>query len=203
MYLIGFDKGVVMNLGLRIMAFVLISLGVLNATPHALDAVHSSVEFKVKHLMITNVTGEFKKFDANIDFDYKTKQIKALKAVIKTQSVDTGIVKRDNHLRSEDFFLAQKYPEITFLMTSYKGDDEEGTMTGDLTIRGITKTVKLDVEIGGTIKDFDGNNRVGFSLSGKINRLDFGLKWNKALELGGFAVGNKVKLIVEVEAVEL
>lgn len=203
MYLVKLDKGVVMNLGLKIIAFMLISLGVLNATPHALDTAHSSVEFKVKHLMITNVKGEFTDFDAKIDFDYKTKQFNALKAVIKTKSVDTGIVKRDNHLRSEDFFLAEKYPEMTFVMKSYKGDDEEGTMVGDLTIRGVTKEVKFDVEIGGTIKDFDGNNRVGFTISGKINRLDYGLKWNKALEFGGFAVGDKVKITVEVEAVEL
>ena len=99
--------------------------------------------------------------------------------------------------------VANKYPEMTFVMKSYKGDEEEGTMIGDLTIRGVTKEVKLDVEIGGTIKDFEGNNRVGFSIYGKINRLDYGLKWNKALELGGFAVGDKVKIIVEVEAVEL
>ncbi len=174
----------------------------LNATPHTLDTSHSSVGFSVKHLMITNVKGEFKEFNGEIDFDYKTKSFNTFKGIVKTMSVDTGIVKRDNHLRSEDFFLADKFPEMTFVMKSYEPDGDEGVMMGDLTIRGITKTVKFEVEDLGTIKDFQGNNRVGFSVEGKINRMDFGLKWNKALELGGFAVGEKVKIVLDIEAVE-
>jgi len=191
-----------MKLVSKVIAASILSFGLANATPHSLDAGHSEVGFSVKHLMITNVKGEFTAFDADIDFDYKTKSFNKLSAVIQTKSVDTGIEKRDNHLRSEDFFLSDKYPQITFNMKSYKGDGEEGVMVGDLTIRGITKEVELDVEDIGTIKDFQGNNRVGFTLKGKINRLDYDLKWNKALEFGGFAVGDKVKLEVEVEAVE-
>ena len=174
----------------------------LLATPHTLDNSHSEVGFSVKHLMITNVKGEFKEFSGEIDFDHKTKIFKKFKGIIKSTSVDTGIEKRDNHLRSEDFFLAEKYPEIIFEMTSYKADGDEGIMTGNLTIRGITKIVELEVEDLATVVDFQGNNRVGFSLKGKINRMDFDLKWNKALELGGVAVGESVKLIVEIEAVE-
>jgi len=129
--------------------------------------------------------------------------VKSLNATIKTESIDTGIEKRDNHLRSADFFLAKKYPELKFVMKSYiKKSDDEGVMIGDLTIRGITKEVKLEVEIGGTIKDLEGNNRVGFSLEGEINRTDFDLKWNKALEFGGVAVSEKVELEIEVQAVE-
>ncbi len=179
-----------------------LSVSVANATPHTLDVGHSEVGFSVKHLMITNVKGKFKAYDADIDFDYKTKTFNKLNAVIQTKSIDTGIEKRDKHLRSEDFFLAKKFPEITFNMKSYKADGDEGEIIGDLTIRGTTKEVKLDVEDIGTIKDFNGNNRVGFTLKGKINRVDYGLKWNEALEFGGIAVGEKVKLVIEVEAVE-
>lgn len=116
--------------------------------------------------------------------------------------MDTGIEKRDNHLRSGDFFLSEKYPNMTFTMKSYKADGDEGEMIGDLTIRGITKQVKLEVDDIGTIKDFDGNNRVGFTLEGKINRTDFGLTWNKALEFGGIAVSEEVKIEIEVQAIE-
>ncbi len=191
-----------MKLITKILAVSALTFSLANATPHSLDVAHTEVGFSVKHLMITNVKGEFTDFGADIDFDYKTKTFNKLNATIQTKSVDTGIVKRDNHLRSEDFFLAEKHPQITFNMKSYEADGDEGIMTGDLTIRGTTKEVKLQVEDLGTVKDFEGNNRVGFSLRGKINRTDFGLKWNKALELGGLAVGEKVKLIIEVEAVE-
>lgn len=186
----------------KIFAASVLTLSLANATPHTLDGAHTEVGFSVKHLMITNVKGEFKNFSANIDFDYKTKSFNTLNAKIETKSVDTGIEKRDNHLRSEDFFLADKHPYITFSMKSYKADGDEGVMIGDLTIRGITKTVELEVEDLGTIRDFKGKNRVGFTLKGKIKRGDFDLKWNKALEFGGFAVGEKVKLVIEIEAVE-
>jgi len=179
-----------------------LGLTLANATPHSLDTKHSDVGFSVKHLMITNVKGEFTDYDAKIDFDHKTKSFNSLEATIKTASIDTGIEKRDNHLRSEDFFLSKEYPNIIFNMKSYKADGDEGVMVGDLTIRGITKEVKLKVEDIGTIKDLQGNNRVGFTLEGKINRMDYDLKWNKVLEAGGFAVGETVKLIVEVQAVE-
>ncbi len=193
-----------MKLVSKLLALSVLTFGLANATPHSLDNSHTEVGFSVKHLMITNVKGEFKDFSADIDFDHKTKTFNKFNAIVQTKSVDTGIEKRDNHLRSEDFFLAEKYPQITFKMNSYnKADDEdEGVMVGDLTIRGITKEVKLKVEDLGTVKDFQSNNRVGFTLKGKINRMDYGLKWNKALEVGGFAVSEKVKIIVEVEAVE-
>ena len=191
-----------MKLLTKIITASALTFSLANATPHTLDNSHSQVGFSVKHLMITNVKGEFKAYTADIDFDYKTKTFNKLNAKIESKSVDTGIVKRDNHLRSEDFFLSEKYPDITFNMKSYKASDDEGVMTGDLTIRGITKEVELEVEDLGVIKDFQWNNRVGFTLKGKINRMDYDLKWNKALELGGFAVGDDVKLEIEVQAVE-
>lgn len=191
-----------MRLITKILAASALTFSLANATPHTLDVTHTEVGFSVKHLMITNVKGKFNEFNAEIDFDHKTKSFNTLNAVIQTKSVDTENTKRDNHLRSEDFFLAEKHPQITFNMKSYEADGDEGVMVGDLTIRGITKEVKLEVEDLGTIKDFQGNNRVGFTLKGKVNRMDYDLKWNKALEFGGVAVGEKVKLIIEVEAVE-
>ncbi len=186
----------------KLLGTAVLTAGVAFATPYNLDGSHTSVGFSVKHLMITNVKGDFKKYDAVIDFDSKTKTFNTFKATVDTASVDTGIVKRDNHLKSEDFFLSEKFPKMTFVMKSYKADGDEGEMKGDLTIRGITKPVTLEVDDLATIKDFEGNTRVGFTLEGKINRFDYDLKWNKALELGGVAVGENVKIQVEVQAVE-
>lgn len=187
----------------KILSSLALVTSIASASEHSLDGSHTYVGFSVKHLMITNVKGDFKTYDAEIDFDYKTKTFNTFKANVETTSVDTGIVKRDNHLRSDDFFYSEKFPKMTFVMKSYEKDgDDEGVMRGDLTIRGVTKAVKFDVEELATIKDFKGNNRVGFTLKSKINRLDYGLKWNKALELGGFAVGDTVRITVDVQAIE-
>jgi polyisoprenoid-binding protein YceI len=186
----------------KLTSALILTVGIVSASEYSLDVPHTNVSFSVKHLMITNVKGEFKKYDANIDFDAASKTFKTFKANVDTGSVDTGIVKRDNHLKSADFFLSEKFPKMTFEMKSYKADGDEGKMSGDLTIRGITKAVVFEVEDLATIKDFEGNNRVGFTLKGKINRMDYDLKWNKALELGGVAVAEDVKITVDVEAVE-
>ena len=167
-----------------------------------IDKSHSEVGFSIKHMMIANVKGKFLDYDAEIEFDFESKKFESFEATIAATSVDTGIVKRDNHLRSADFFDVEKYPDITFKMTSYKSDGDEGVMTGDLTIHGVTKVVKLNVEVNGTIKH-QGTMRAGFTITGKINRKDFGLKWNRVLEAGGLSVGEKVKIIVELEAKEL
>ena len=188
-------------LGKSILALAL-GFSLVNATEYTIDESHTHVGFSVKHLMITNVNGEFKTYNAEIDFDAKTKTFNKLNAVIDTASIDTDNQKRDDHLKSEDFFASEKFPKMTFQMTSYKVDGDEGIATGNLTIRGITKEVKLKVEDIGTVKDFKNVNRVGFTLKGKINRMDYDLKWNKALEAGGVAVSEEVKLIVEVEAIE-
>lgn len=188
-------------LGKSILALAL-GFSLVNATEYTIDESHTHVGFSVKHLMITNVNGEFKTYNAEIDFDAKTKTFNKLNAVIDTASIDTDNQKRDEHLKSEDFFASEKFPKMTFQMTSYKVDGDEGIATGNLTIRGITKEVKLKVEDLGTVKDFKNVNRVGFTLKGKINRMDYDLKWNKALEAGGVAVSEEVKLIVEVEAIE-
>ena len=186
----------------KVTSALALTAGLASASVYSLDGLHTNVGFSVKHLMITNVKGDFKKYDATIDFDAATKSFKVFKANIDTASVNTGIEKRDNHLKSDDFFLSEKFPKMTFEMKSYESNGDEGKMTGDLTIRGITKSVVLDVEDLATIKDFEGNTRVGFTLNGKINRMDYDLKWNKALELGGVAVSEEVKIIVDVQAKE-
>jgi polyisoprenoid-binding protein YceI len=191
-----------MNFFTKVTSALVLTAGLASASVYTLDETHTNVGFSVKHLMITNVKGDFKKYDATIDFDAATKSFKVFKANIDTASVDTGIEKRDNHLKSDDFFLSEKFPKMTFEMKSYKANGDEGKMSGDLTIRGITKQVVLDVEELATVKDFEGNSRVGFTLKGKINRMDYDLKWNKALELGGVAVSEEVKIIVDVQAKE-
>lgn len=173
-----------------------------NAESLKIDSAHSEVGFSIKHMMISNVKGKFNIYEANIDFDKKTKKFKALKAVIDAESIDTGIEKRDNHLRSPDFFEVVKYPNIEFVMTKYTANGDSGIIEGKITIRDITKKIKLNVDVNGIIKDFKGNTRVGFTMTGKLNRKDFGLKWNKALEFGGFAVGDEVKITIELETVE-
>ena len=191
-----------MKLFMKLIAPAIMTMGIANASEYKIDEAHTNVGFSVKHLMITNVTGEFKKFAGDIDFDAASKSFKIFKTTVETSSIDTGIAKRDAHLKSEDFFLSEKFPKMTFVMKSYEVDGDEGKMKGDLTIRGITKPVVLEVEDLATIKDFEGNNRVGFTLKGKINRMDYDLKWNKALEFGGVAVAEDVKITVDVEAVE-
>ena len=176
----------------------LMTLSFAHAADYMLDKAHSHVEFKVKHMMISNVSGDFKDFDAVIQFDEKNKKLTKLEGTIQVASIDTGIEKRDNHLRSDDFFAADKHPKMTFKMTKATDD----AVTGELTIRGVTKTVTLDLDFGGVATDPWGNERMGFELSGKINRKDFGLMWNKALETGGVLVGDTVKMTVAVEAIK-
>ena len=191
-----------MRLITKITSALLLTFGLANASEYIIDETHTNVGFSVKHMMITNVKGDFKTYEANIDFDKDKKTFKVLKASIDTASIDTENEKRDEHLKSDDFFNSAKFPKMTFEMTSYKADGNEGEMNGNLTIRGITKPIKLKVEDISTVKDFKGQNRVGFSLEGKINRMDYDLKWNKVLEAGGVAISDEVKIIVEIEAVE-
>ena len=168
-----------------------------------IDPVHSEIAFKVKHLMITNVKGEFKEFDASIytsGEDFMTSEIDFW---MNPASVDTGDAKRNEHLKSPDFFDVEKFKQISFTGNTYEKVDNDGSYTlyGDLTIKGIKKQVKLDVKFGGVMKDPWGNEKAGFSLNGKISRKDWGLNWNAALETGGVLVGDEVKINGEVQFV--
>ncbi|SDQ66887.1 YceI family protein [Flagellimonas zhangzhouensis] len=170
------------------------------ATIWKLDPTHSEITFKVKHLMISNVKGEFTTFDAIIDgekFEDST-----ITATIDAGSVFTNNTDRDGHLKSADFFEVEKYPELTFKSTAITKEDDDFVMTGELTIKGTTKTIELDVEFGGYMTDPYGNNKAGFSIEGKINRKDFGLNWNAALETGGVLVSDDVKIAAEVQFVK-
>ncbi len=171
-------------------------------TKWAIDPTHSEIHFKVKHLMITTVTGSFKNFTAAAETDSEDFSNAAISFSADTTSVDTGSEQRDGHLKSADFFDAEKFPKLSFISTSYtKKGDNEFALTGDLTIKDITKPVTLTVEFGGVAKDPWGNTKAGFTLSGKINRKDFGLSWNAATEAGGLLVSEDVKLLAEIQLV--
>jgi len=166
-----------------------------------LDPSHSELNFKVKHLMISNVKGEFKNFLAEIDNeDFKNGLVKV---DIETSSIFTNSTDRDNHLKSADFFDVENHPAMTFESTSFKKvDDNDYKLKGLLTVKGISKEVVLDVEFGGTNKDPWGNEKAGFSYAGKINRKDWGLNWNTALETGGVLVSDEVHIGGEVQFVK-
>ena len=166
-----------------------------------LDPTHSEITFKVKHLMISNVKGEFKNFSATVEGDDLEKA--KIKASIDSSSVFTNNGDRDNHLKSADFFDAENYKELAFESKSLKKvDDDEYKLTGILTIKGVSKEVTFDVEFGGTNKDPWGNEKAGFSIDGKINRKEWGLNWNAALESGGVLVSEDVKIQAEVQFVK-
>lgn len=172
----------------------------LAATKWVLDTTHSEIKFKVRHMMITNVTGSFNELNATIEgFDDKFESSR-VEFTAKTSSVDTANEQRDGHLKSADFFDAEKYPEMRFKSTRIiKKSNDEFEMIGDLTVKDVTKEVSLKVEFGGINKDPWGNMKAGFSVEGKINRKDFGLNWNAALETGGVLVSEEVKIMGEIQ----
>ena len=166
------------------------------------DTAHSKLGFSARHMVISEVEGQFKDFDINVDAgeDFSDSEVEV---TIKTASIETGNSDRDNHLRSSDFFDAENHPEIKFVSSSLeKISDEEFKLKGDLTIRGITKPIDLDVSFGGKVKDPWGNERVGFQLEGKLNRFDYDLKWNSLMETGGAVVGKIIKLNCHVELIK-
>ena len=167
------------------------------ATKWNLDPTHSEITFKVKHMMISNVKGEFRNFSAEIEAEDDTFKNAKVNATIQTDSIDTNNADRDAHLKGEDFFNAAKNPTITFSSDSLNDD-----ITGNLSINGITKPVKLDVDFGGINVDPWGNTKAGFSFEGKISRKDFGLNWNAALETGGVLVSDEVKIAGELQFVK-
>lgn len=173
-------------------------------TKWAIDAAHSEILFKVKHMMITNVKGEFRKFNAQVESDGNDFSDASVKISIDAASIFTNSDDRDAHLRSVDFFDVANYPEITFESTDLRMTGEETyKMTGLLKIKGISKEISLDVEFGGINKDPWGNEKAGFSLSGVFNRKDWGLTWNAALETGGVLVSDEVKMSAEVQLVKI
>ncbi len=170
-------------------------------TKWVIDALHSQIGFKVKHLMFTNVRGYFKEFEADIvttGDDFMTAEIDFW---INPSSISTGDEKRDGHLRNSDFFEVETYKEINFIGNTYEktGDANNYVLYGDLTMKGVKKQIKLNVEFGGVIKDPWGNVKAVFNIHGKINRKDWGINWNAALEAGGVLVSDEVEINCEVQ----
>jgi len=172
----------------------------MKTTKWVIDPAHSEIQFKVKHMMITTVTGSFKEFKSEAETEGENFETAKVSFEANTASVFTNAEQRDAHLRSADFFDSENHPLMSFVSSTLeKIDDESWQLKGDLTIRGISKPVKLDVEFGGVGKDPWGNTKAGFSLNGKINRKDWGLNWNAALEAGGVLVSDDVRIYAEVQ----
>ena len=175
----------------------LLASSLLFAGEYQVDTSHSYVGFKIKHLMISNVKGNFEKFSGSYNYDEKTNTLKDIVGTISVDSINTAIQKRDEHLKSEDFFDVKKYPEIKFKAKKIVGTKIFGT----LTMHGVTKDVVLSYEFNGTVKDPQGKMKSALSLNGTINRKDFNLTYNKVLEAGGVAIGEEVKLEIELAGV--
>ncbi len=168
-----------------------------------IDPGHSEIQFRVKHLMITTVTGYFRKFDGELiteteDFNSTT----SIKFTAEINSIDSNNEERDSHLKSDDFLNAEKYGQVIFVGTRYEALNNAATLYGNLTIRGITKPVQLDVEFGGIIIDTNGWKKAGFTVNGSISRKDFDLKWNAVTESGSVVISDNVKIHAEVQLIK-
>jgi polyisoprenoid-binding protein YceI len=173
-------------------------------TKWILDPSHSEVEFKVKHMMISTISGKFTKFDADLqteDEDFMTAKVSF---TVDTDSITTNNEQRDGHLKASDFLDTANFPKIKFVAAKYENVDNDGSyeVYGDLTIRGVTKQVKLDAEFGGVIKDPWGNTRAGVTVSGKINRKEFGVQFHAVTETGGIVVSDEVRIHVALEFIK-
>ncbi|MCC7400389.1 MAG: YceI family protein [Chitinophagaceae bacterium] len=169
-----------------------------------IDKENSQVHFKVKHLMITTITGGFSSYDASIETEGNDFMTAKVSFTADTPSVSTGNPDRDRHIKSIDFFDVKNFPELKFVATGYQKLDDNGhyKLTGAMTIRDITKKVELDVEFTGVVKDPSGKNKAGFIITGRINRKDFNLKWNVITEAGSLMVGEEVRIDCEVQLSE-
>jgi polyisoprenoid-binding protein YceI len=169
-------------------------------TKWSIDPTHSEVQFKVKHLVISTVSGFFRGFEGSVETDGEDFDSANIEFSIDINSIDTNQSQRDEHLKSPEFFDAATYPHIKFKSTSFKktGDDEYA-LKGDLTIKDVTKPVSLAVEFGGSAADFYGNTKAGFEITGKINRKEFGLTWDGVTEAGSVVVGEDIKLTINAQ----
>jgi len=173
-------------------------------TTWVIDPTHSEVQFKVKHLMITTVTGSFNIFNASVQTEDEDFSKAKISFTADVDSISTGNADRDGHLKTADFFDAAAYPQIKFVATKYENVDNDGSyeLYGDLTLHGVTKNIKLDVEFGGVVEDAYGNTKAGFTINGKINRKDFGLAWSAVTEAGGVVVSDEVRIASEIQLIK-
>jgi polyisoprenoid-binding protein YceI len=173
----------------------------MSVTKWSIDPIHSEILFKVKHLMISTVTGQFHKFDLNVETENNDfNSVKKIDFSADIDSIDTNNEQRNAHLKSADFFNAEQHPKVEFSGTDYEA--EKGRLRGNLSIGGITKPVTLDVEFGGQAKDPWGGERAGFTVTGKLSRKEFGLTYNAVTEAGGVVVGDEIKITAEVQLVK-
>ena len=176
----------------------------MSQTHWTLDPAHTQIEFSVKHMMFTTVRGLFSRFDGDVHLNENDPDESSVEVTIDASSIDTRVADRDNHLRSADFFDVETFPEITFRSTDVSGSVVEGEkfqITGDLTIRDVTRQVVLHATFEGTGTDPWGGTRAGFTATGRIDRREFGLTWNQALETGGVLVGNEISITLQAQAV--
>ena len=170
-------------------------------TTWKLDPAHTTIEFVAKHMMITTVKGRFTEFEGTIVADEADIGNSSVEVSMKAASIDTRAEQRDQHLKSPDFLDVDKYTDVTFKSTKVEGQKDHFTVTGDLTIRGVTRTITLDVTFEGTGKDPWGGTRSSFHATGTFDRRDYGLTWNVALETGGILVSNEIKVVIEAQVV--
>jgi polyisoprenoid-binding protein YceI len=170
------------------------------ANPYKIDTSHSSVEFKIRHL-VGRVPGGFRDFSGTIEMDPANVSAGSVKVTIQATSIDTRNEDRDNHLRNEDFFDVKKFPTITYESTKVTGSGEKFQVEGNLTMHGVTRPVTLDVEVLGVGPDPWGNTRIGFEATATINRKDFGISWNRALDTGGVILGEDVEISMAIEGI--
>jgi polyisoprenoid-binding protein YceI len=169
-----------------------------------IDLAHSGVSFSVRHMVISKVRGRFAKFNGKLELDERDLTQSKVEVRIDASSIETGVGDRDAHLRSPDFLDVERFPELTFTSKRVERlDDNRYRVIGDLTIRGTTREVPLEVEAGGTTKDPWGNERAGFTARTQIDRRDFGLTWNAVVETGGVVVGDRVEIDIDVEGVRV
>jgi polyisoprenoid-binding protein YceI len=185
-------------------ALVWMSVGDVSAETarYDVDPDHSTIGFSVDHMVVSKTHGQFTEYVGFIEMDPDAKTVKAIEATIKTPSITTNHQKRDTHLKSPDFFDVEQYPTMSYKMKSYRKTGDGYTAIGDLTLHGVTKEITLVGNFNGVNKDPWGNTRAGFTAEGKVNRKDFGINWNKALDNGGVIVGNDVFIKLDVECIK-
>lgn len=171
------------------------------AETYDLDPAHTTISFSARHMVISNVAGKFEKFTGSFDMDGKGVLTKVA-ATMEVASINTGVAKRDNHLKSPDFFDAGKFPTITFVSKKITHKGNNYTVVGDMTIKNVTKSVTLTGELLGTAVGFEGEHRAGFHAEGKVNRKDFGVNFNAVLETGGLVVSDEIKIILDIEGIK-
>lgn len=168
-----------------------------------IDPAHSEIMFKVKHLMITNVTGYFREFDLEVVTESeKLEPPKKLEFTAEVDSIDTNNKQRDTHLKSEDFFKAEEHPKLKFVGKEYKVEGDKMKITGDLTIRETTKSVTVDAEFAGVVQDPYGQTKAGFTVEGKINRKEFGLVWDAVTEAGKIVVSDEIRIMCDIQLIK-